>query len=182
MLARSDRRWNTCRYGDEVTSHSPSDRKMFLVITYSLSVQQILLPLHTSRLSTLRCGMRVQRGTRAYQGPLFLSALFSILSSSSGGKQSLLSTRNHVERHSENLDELDIEHGPDPFFGDLHRQSADRTHREEENSVSERIIPRRISYFVEVYENECRGLGRRWREPSRGRSSRTPRWSYKVSI
>lgn len=77
------------------------------------------------------------------------------------------------------LEEVDT--GPDPFFADL----VDRTpfvdpDLDDGTAVADKEPPR--TYYVEVYENEYRGLGWRWRELRHGRSLANLRWSYKVCL
>lgn len=126
--------------------------------------------------------MGAHRSTRAVPASLFLSALLTILSSSIGGEQPLITVKSSPRHRSDHLDDTDTKHGPDPFFDDLvNKQQRERMNEKKEKPVSTRGRKRTLSYFVEVYENESRGLGRRWLEPSRGRSSWTTRWSYKVN-
>lgn len=51
---------------------------------------------------------------------------------------------------------------------------------DEDKAMADKEPPR--TYYVEVYENEYRGLGRRWREVRQGRSLSNVRWSYKVCV
>lgn len=78
------------------------------------------------------------------------------------------------------LDEVDA--GPDPFFADLDGRTPfeDAEQETDQSAADEVALPR--TRLVEVYENEPRGLGRRWRELLPGRLSAfaTPQWSYKV--
>lgn len=78
------------------------------------------------------------------------------------------------------LDEVNA--GPDPFFADLvGRPPFEGAEQETDQSAADEVVLPRTR-LVEVYENESRGLGRRWRELLPGRLSAfaTPQWSYKV--
>lgn len=78
------------------------------------------------------------------------------------------------------LEEVDT--GPDPFFADLVDRTpyVDTDVDGDDKAVENREQP--PTYYVEVYENDYRGLGRRWREVRQGRSLANVRWSYKVCV
>lgn len=99
-------------------------------------------------------------------------------------QKSVDSFNNQQQARSTALDEVDA--GPDPFFADVVGRVLIEDEEEQggdESVVGEVALPR--TRLVEVYENEWRGLGRRWRElrPAGGLLSAlaTPQWSYKVT-
>ena len=138
--------------------------------------------------SSSRCAMR------ACESSQFFSSLIALLAPLVGGVgyTTAPNTEGIVDKpatrvvfpdeitqqpRSRALEEVDT--GPDPFFADL----VDRTpfvdpDLDEGTAVANKEPPR--TYYVEVYENEYRGLGWRWRELRHGRSLANLRWSYKV--
>lgn len=120
--------------------------------------------------------MRAQRGMRICHTSRFVASLAAIVAQFVRGEQPLLPRTAPVVPQPSNLDDMDAANGPDPFFDDLdycHR--ARHGDQKADDHSGEKTKGRKISYFVEVYENEYKGLGRRWQK--RGRP---PRWSYEV--
>lgn len=134
---------------------------------------------------------------RAYESSQFFSSLIALLAPLVGGVEYV--TAPNTEGFAAKLatgvffpDEVtqqpraraleEVDTGPDPFFADL----VDRTpfvdpDSDDDTAVANKKPPR--TYYVEVYENEYRGLGWwRWRELRRGPSLANVRWSYKVCL
>lgn len=133
---------------------------------------------------------------RAYESSQFFSSLISLLAPLVGsveyttapnteGFAAKAATRvffpDEVTQQPRTRALEEVDTGPDPFFADL----VDRTpfvgpDSDDGTAVADKAPPR--TYYVEVYENEYRGLGRRWQELRQGRSLANVRWSYKVCV
>lgn len=77
------------------------------------------------------------------------------------------------------VDEVDA--GPDPFFEDLNQRLPNANEKSEIDEAADDRTLRKRAYIVEVYENESRGIARRWRDMRLANSLSNRRWTYKVS-
>lgn len=131
---------------------------------------------------------------RAYRAPVFCTTLLAIIAPAVG-VENWIPANSHVYGGAKPMSRLrplddnarprslaleEVSSGPDPFFADLvDKAPYNDAEKEEDDTTADEARPPR-TYCVEVYENESRGLGGRWRELRPGRSSAIRRWSYKV--
>ena len=70
--------------------------------------------------------------------------------------------------------------GPDPFFEDLIYRDFSEDERSEADDATASTTVSNRTYVVEVYENEFRGIDRRWRELRSALPLSNRRWTYQV--